>query len=183
MFMEIAIIVKSIKEGIDRLGQQDTWLWQNDLSERSLAHRLAVYLEPLFPGYDVDCEYNGDVGSLDGQKRIFMLEQQLRQAIGVKKFESDFMENEVIDRLVFPDIIVHRRGTNEHNLCVLEIKKSTSRVPAHYDRLKLSAYTSNVNGNTLRYKLGVFILLRMDVHVQYELEFFQNGDVIHLSGN
>jgi predicted AlkP superfamily pyrophosphatase or phosphodiesterase len=178
--MEVAAIVKSIEEGIDRLGQQDTWLWQNDLSERSLAHRLAVYFEPLFPGYDVDCEYNGDVDTIDGLKRIFILEQQLRQVIGAKKFENDFMENEVIDRLVFPDIIVHRRSTNEHNLCILEIKKNTSKVPAHYDRLKLSTYTSNVNGNTLRYKLGVFILLHMDVPGQYELEFFQNGDIIHI---
>ena len=30
----------------------------NDASERSIVHRLAMYLQKLFPDYHVDCEYN-----------------------------------------------------------------------------------------------------------------------------
>ncbi|MDS0054002.1 hypothetical protein, partial [Enterobacter hormaechei] len=42
-------------------------------------------------------------------------------------------------KTVFPDVIVHRRGTQQNHL-VLEFKKSTSRVDRRIDLLKLQGY-------------------------------------------
>jgi hypothetical protein len=37
---------------------RDTHLLDKDLGERTLTHRVAVYLESRFTGWDVDCDYN-----------------------------------------------------------------------------------------------------------------------------
>ncbi|MGH6703233.1 MAG: hypothetical protein ACREC2_05565, partial [Bradyrhizobium sp.] len=37
---------------------RETHLLEKDLGERTLTHRLAVYLESQFGGWDVDCDYN-----------------------------------------------------------------------------------------------------------------------------
>src|SRR5439155_25490710 len=36
----------------------ETYLFEKDLGERTLTHRLAVHLEKHFPGWNVDCDYN-----------------------------------------------------------------------------------------------------------------------------
>src|SRR5690242_20136511 len=36
----------------------ETFLFQHDLGERSLTHRLAVHLEKHFAGWQVDCDYD-----------------------------------------------------------------------------------------------------------------------------
>src|SRR3954471_12392433 len=37
---------------------RETYLFEKDLGERALTHRLAVHIEKQFPGWDVDCDYN-----------------------------------------------------------------------------------------------------------------------------
>lgn len=64
--------------------------------ERTVTHRVAVYLESHFPDWHVDCEYN-------------------RHGVGTDPKEDDEGER------VFPDIIVHHRGTPD-NLLVIEAK-------------------------------------------------------------
>ena len=46
-----------VDEAVQML-QADLLLFKNRAHERSITHRLAVYLERLFGGWDVDCEYN-----------------------------------------------------------------------------------------------------------------------------
>ena len=36
----------------------ETWLFEHDLGERTLTHRLAVHLEKQFPDWKVDCNYD-----------------------------------------------------------------------------------------------------------------------------
>src|SRR5258707_14255159 len=37
---------------------RESYLFERDLGEHTLTHRLAVHLEKQFPGWDVDCDYN-----------------------------------------------------------------------------------------------------------------------------
>lgn len=68
------------------------------VSERSIVFRFGIYLEKYrlkyFTQYDLDVEYNRNINL------IKMLD-----------------ENKVM-----PDLIIHKRGTNENNLLVLEFK-------------------------------------------------------------
>jgi hypothetical protein len=111
---------------------------QPDASERSFAHRLAVHMEPLFPGWDIDCEYN----------RFGMLTKELE---GIKGCD----EQKRTDR-IYPDIIVHER-TNEsciqRNLLVVEIKKRNTCDAC--DKKKLELLTAE--SGTFKYQVGLYV--------------------------
>jgi hypothetical protein len=154
---------------------QDEWLIINDLSEQSMTHKMAIYLQDYFSDFDVDCEYNGDIDNENARKSIRILKDELK-ANGLIK-ESDLnLWPDFVERTVYPDIIIHRRGTNDFNLCVIEVKKSTSSVSYEYDFIKLRAYTAEYNH--LNYSLGVFIEIVTGSHPDYSIRLFKNGGQI-----
>jgi|JI10StandDraft_1071094.scaffolds.fasta_scaffold1172948_2 hypothetical protein len=174
--MENVEIVSKVVIAIEMLLSNDKFLLENDLSERSVAHKLAEYLQLLFLNHNVDCEYNGNVDTLSGKKRISILKSELEQRGLLKVKEAEDIEEELADRQVFPDIIIHNRGTNENNLCIIEIKKSTSKVSIEYDELKLKSYTTENYGNDLKYKIGLFIEFESGSNdVIYNIRCFVNG--------
>ena len=185
--MDIEEIYEKLEIAIETLFSNDNWLLEQDLSERSISHKLAEYLQPLFLDYNVDCEYNGDIDRANpkenqlGRKRISALWTDMEEYKLLSKKEIDSeTEKELVERLVYPDIIIHRRGTNKFNLCIIEVKKSTSQVPFSYDRIKLSAYTTNNYGN-LNYKVGYFVkFVTGTADTDYDIKEFQNGDGPHL---
>jgi hypothetical protein len=69
-----------------------------DIHEISLAHRLAYHIENsgYFVGYNIDCEYNRDMGNPKRDKA---------------------------GNIFRPDIIIHKRNSNEANLIMIETKK------------------------------------------------------------
>lgn len=125
-------IEKKLKEAIGILFKYDDWLLTQDLNEQSIAHKFAEYLQQLSPDYSVDCEYNGDITKGNGRKRINVLKEELEKLDLLKDWEKEEIETELATRSVFPDIIVHRRKTNEFNFCIIEIRKSTSQISTAY---------------------------------------------------
>lgn len=169
-------IIENIKISINELLLKDAYLLENDLSEMSITHKLAEYLQKLFPNY-VDCEYNGNTANgKNGKKLISVLKTELKMIKQLQKREIADMEIEFAERQVFPDIIIHRRGSNENNLCIIEVKKSKSKISFDYDFIKLKAYTSTYYGNDLRYKIGIFIKLTTGIsQFSYDLKTFMDG--------
>lgn len=53
-------IEQSVWSALDRLLDRDLFLLTADANERSITHRLALYLEDEFGEWNVDCEYNRD---------------------------------------------------------------------------------------------------------------------------
>jgi len=131
-------IESAVNDAIAQLLQADSEILIMDVNERSISHRLAIYLEPHFTGWNVDCEYNRNH---DDPKRL---------EIQRRNIESDDTEATT----VYPDIIVHKRGTNE-NLVVIEMKKTTSREEDTYDLGKLDAFKGQ-----LGYKFAIFIKVK-----------------------
>lgn len=171
-------IIEKVAQALDRLIERDGWLLTDDLSERSITHKLGEHLQDFFQEMDVDCEYNGNAGEPGSRKRIQILKDQLERFDLLRDAEW-FIDQEFISRFVYPDIIVHRRASHENNLCAIEVKKSTSQIPRDYDRLKLKAYTSGEFGNNLEYHVGIFIELKTGQNdLGYFLEFFENGVTI-----
>ena len=107
-----------------------------DIYEPTISHRIAVYLEDLLPGFDIDCEYN-------------------KTLLGKKK--------DIEGKKIRPDIIIHKRGTNEDNSVILEIKKSGKNSKlAKADIKKLKKCMKG----TLNYDLGVFIsILKRNIYI------------------
>jgi hypothetical protein len=108
------------------LPRNPAYLFETDVNERSISHKFASYLQEEFEGWDVDCEYNRDH---DDPKLLKLLKVS---TLGVKP-------DDVQARTVYPDIIVHLRGT-EDNLIVIEIKKTSNQLSNDFDIQKLEEY-------------------------------------------
>lgn len=135
---------RRLEGALEKLLNQDADLLRLDVNERSITHRLAVYLEEQFPGWHVDCEYNR-LGA--EPKRIHEIRTQLDSATG------EPMAEDTIGRTVYPDVVIHRRGTDE-NLLVLELKKSSNPLPRSLDEDKIRAYRSEPQ---LGYQFGAYV--------------------------
>jgi hypothetical protein len=121
-----------------RLLDSDSLLLEIDVNERSITHRLALYLQECLPQLHVDCEYNRD--GID-PKRI--------QHLGLYPDDED-----TDAKTAFPDIIAHIRGTRE-NYLVIELKKTTNHTGMDVDFAKLRGYKKNLN-----FMFALFIELR-----------------------
>lgn len=125
-----------LMECLEALVEHDAFLLTNDVNERAISHRLCMYLQQALPDWDVDCEYNRNH---DDPK---MLNIQTRRTLSDDNTQAT---------TVFPDIIVHRRNTDDNKL-VIEMKKTTSAESDAYDLRKLHAFK-----NQLGYELAAFV--------------------------
>lgn len=121
---------KRIDQAIAQLLEKDYYLLQIDANERAISHRLGLYLQSLFTDWHVDCEYNRN---LDQPKRLAQYEKFFDKEQRI----WNIAETDPIT--VFPDIIIHERGTG-NNLLVVEMKKTTSTVSDDFDHMKLSEF-------------------------------------------
>jgi hypothetical protein len=136
-------ILKTIKHSFLSVVENDSVLLKITANERSVTHRLAVYLERQFEGtgFQVDCEYNRD----------------RRKPKRLKEFKRKISSDNTKGVTVYPDIIVHKRDTDE-NLIVIEAKFERSSLDCNQldscicDRCKLRAYK-----NDLGYSYAFFI--------------------------
>jgi hypothetical protein len=116
------LIEQALLASLGRLIRSDREILSNDINERTISHRLANYLEPHFPSWNVECEYNRNN---DNPKRL-------------KIQRRDIMPDDTQATTVFLDIIIHRRCTDQ-NFVVIEMKKTTSHEDYAYDIGKLKA--------------------------------------------
>src|SRR5437868_4315581 len=114
-------------------------LFDKDLGERTLTHRLAVQLEKQFDGWEVDCDYNR------------LGERVLRMPHGTIVSTDD-----ELGKSIFPDIVVHRRAVPE-NLLALEVRKASNHQPPEHDQHKLRAMTDP--HLWFAYRTGVYLAL------------------------
>ena len=102
---------------------QEKFLFERDLGERALTHRLAVHVEKHFPGWEVDCDYDrlGDRTMLMPHGTIVSTDDHLGKSI-------------------YPDIVVHQRDI-PNNLLAVEVRKASNHQPLEHDQHKLRGLT------------------------------------------
>lgn len=140
-------ILRIIKSAIDLLYEKDALLLSEgyDIHERTITHKLAMYLEKFFQhySYDVDVEYNRmrdeygnteDIGNIMGKRLNF----------------EDSSEG---SNFVYPDIIVHKRD-QKNNLLEIEVKMAWKNQKKHLDFIKINEYIEQIG-----YKYGIYIEL------------------------
>ncbi len=189
-----------VHRALDHLLESDHYLLANNLSERSITHKLAEHLQDLFTEWDVDCEFNTNLGEPkkividpeeilrqmankleengylqksrsepnelnrdDFPEQMRDLERQLRDPSRIRRFEEldivvfllNLDRETVVEKTIFPDVIVHHRGTNDNHI-VLEAKKTinVNRKARAYDIIKLMTMTSS---HDFHYRRGYFI--------------------------
>ena len=119
MHAELNKLVAALREFYAR----ESYLFERDLGERALTHRLAVQIEWQFSGWDVDCDYNR------------LGERTLRLPKGTIVSTDD-----ALGKSIYPDIVVHKRAVPNHLLAV-EVRKAANHQPVEHDRHKLKALT------------------------------------------
>jgi len=135
-------IERKVNIAIGVLFENDAFLLESDVNERSITHKLAEYLQQQFPEYHVDCEYNRTKNKSMGKRYITKILE-----LPIDDVKSDNIEA----KTVYPDIIVHKRGT-EINLLAIEIKKKTNNSSKGFDYKKLQAFKSQ-----LKYTFALFV--------------------------
>jgi len=101
---------QKVMQALDMLYERDKYLISNNkngnrnnhVSERAIVFRFGIYLEEVlkcdseFAKYNLDSEYNRNI---DAKKQLPERENG-----------------------VYPDLILHKRGSNDDNILVIEIK-------------------------------------------------------------
>jgi hypothetical protein len=119
MHAELNRVITALQE----LFAHESVLFERDLGERTLTHRLAVHVERQFPGWNVDCDYDR------------LGERTLRLPHG-----SIVSTDDHLAKSVYPDLVVHRRAI-PNNLLAIEVRKTGNHQPLEHDRRKLVALT------------------------------------------
>jgi hypothetical protein len=137
-------IRRKVQCAIDKFLQRDSVLLEIDVNERTMTHKLAEYVQQEFQGWDVDCEYNRKI------KDLKTLPQPPNNFSGL-----DFWQD-TDAKTVYPDIIVHKRKSDE-NLLVIEAKKSSSGDKGDWNKAKLRAFKEE----PYKYRMAFFVSFRV----------------------
>ena len=128
--MESEEVRRRLEAALGRLAEKDSYLFENNLSERCIASRLAMYLQDVFAEFSVDVEYNRK----GANPKVLELPE---------KCANYRTQNGEV--LVLPDIIVHHRGEEGPNILALELKKTTNRDSRECDRMRIRAFRGQLN--------------------------------------
>ena len=135
MQTELDKVVAALAE----LYAREAFLFEQDLGERTLTHRLAVHLEKQFSGWEVDCDYDR------------LGERTLRLPHGTIISTDDHLA-----KSIYPDIVVHQRAI-PNNLLAVEVRKAANHQSPDHDRHKLRALTDP--HLWFAYWIGLFLVL------------------------
>src|SRR4030081_4097505 len=139
MQAEMQAALNKVLGALGEFYARETHLFEKDLGERTLTHRLAVRLEKQFSGWQVDCDYNR------------LGERTLRLPHGTIVSTDD-----ALGKSVYPDIVVHQREI-PNNLLAVEVRKASNHQPVEHDQHKLQALTDP--HLWFAYRIGVLLLL------------------------
>ena len=153
------VILSKFKRALQNFYKKDFLLIEYKVAERALTHKLAEYLQTLFPDYNVDCEYN-KVGDGDPKRVSVLMDAASDCPLNCNNCKANKC-------VVFPDIIVHKRGTEE-NILVIEAKTSWSTESSARDYKKLQALQ---DAEEYHYQIG--IAFRFETTVEATLEKLQ----------
>jgi hypothetical protein len=132
--LRFPVVGVPVLQAVTLLLQKDRVLLLNEAHEQTVTHRLAVYLDPLFPNWNVDCEFNR-VGEEQDPKRLANSNAR-------------------------PDLVVHRRGQSgpENNLLYCEAKTSIATHEAEArDIAKIEDATKQYPGTQFGYQYGLYL--------------------------
>ena len=122
--------------------KNDHYLLEKNVNERAITHKLAEYLQMLFPEYNVDCEYNKNFKEPNTLQPWDSITDIIVQKYQAKKLSCQEICRKLLTDAVSvcPDLIIHKRGT-DNNLVVIEVKKKTNHEdPIFSEKLKLEKY-------------------------------------------
>ncbi len=156
MFEEMGEDLEILDKCLRKMLKKDGYLLERNVHEQTLSSRLACYLAQYYEkgrwwNYNVDCEYNRNFNN------------------------PKILENISNKNGVRPDIIIHKRWSNDDNLLVIEIKKaSNAEAQSWSDDEKLKWFTSSND----QYRYTYWVYLMFDTEGLKEYKIYQKGKII-----
>ena len=162
--MTINEIKAKVNNCLELLEKNEKEIIQNDINERTIVHKLAEYMQKEFPDLNVDVEYNRNLEFGEGTpKYIQEIDREYVKLIRGDSLElrghSKFYHEHVRQITTYPDIIVHERGTNYHNVLIIEVKKSNNNTDWALDEAKLKAFTTSKCNSGYGFQLGMHLII------------------------
>ena len=142
----------------------DLYLIEHDVHERALTFRLGFYLQQIFYGWDIDCEYNRNCVTP-------LKNRLLRPKCSPASFERGNCDHSP-DCTIFPAIIIHKRGIG-HNLLLIEAKKDVSESDRANEIARIKA---GLKEDALRYRYGLFLDFKSTKKETVESSVFFDGN-------
>ena len=130
---------------------------------------------PWIDNLSIDVEYNRN---FTDSKHIYEKCQLCEESeCSIKQIDNN---QDINIRKSIPDIVIHKRGSNEDNQVVIEFKTEPSvNEEIQHDYRKLSYFTCQYGEDVIRdykFRIGFFILLGDPT---YTIETFENGRRLH----
>lgn len=164
---EEEVILQRSQRALADLWAFDRLLIERRLHQKSVVHRLAVYLERQFPGFHTDCEYSRnsrvDEPTYDFPYMSRPRQRDLRRNLmrqGLSEQEAEAAAHTVTH--AYPDIIVHSREENHLNVLVVEVRllgDARGWGSVLEAREKLERYTLPGEAGLFRYAVGLLVEL------------------------
>ncbi|MBI9071401.1 MAG: hypothetical protein JEY94_07365 [Melioribacteraceae bacterium] len=138
MSYRIQLLIELVQQAIQMVYERQYYLIENKVHERSIVFWFGIYFNEIikkseFSEYNLDFEYN--------------------------KNHSDPKRTDNFPQGTYPDIILHKRGTNKDNLLIMEFKTYWGD-DTDKDLCKLKDFTNN--SGKYNYELGLSIVLCKD---------------------
>ena len=132
----------------------------SDINPKELLSKMANYLEKKFLDNSEKKEKYDREELTDLINQLRRPEIEYDEGLGVCWFILKITEDDKRKKSIFPDIIIHHRGTHDNHI-VIEAKKTNNRDNKNrlYDLAKLAILVSSSNYN---YKKGIFIDLPVE---------------------
>ncbi|MEF2280248.1 hypothetical protein V3W47_18290 [Deinococcus sp. YIM 134068] len=161
------VILERFRRALADLWAFDRLLIERRLNQKTVAHRLAVYLERQFPGFHTDCEYSRNSrvqeATYDFPYMSRPRQKTLRRSLlgqGMSEQDADAATHAAT--ATYPDIIVHYRDHNDLNLLVVETRLlgDARGWGGELDaRDKLRRYSLRTDQGQFRYVVGLYVEL------------------------
>jgi len=150
-----------VEKAVKVLLEEDKSLLDKGAHEQAITHRIAVYVEKEFndSNLNFDCEYNKHLE----KSKMFLSSGPSCHCKSCRKLKEG-------DKLFRPDIIVHKRGTDAHNLIVVEVKKGETF--CKFDTEKIIALTTK--SDEYKYQVGLCLSFSNN---QPKYEWFVDGQI------
>ena len=150
------LLITLLQKAVAECYSKDNYLIEQSMEQASVA-RVFYYMQTLInfderfvylKDYNLDCEYNKNGQHIKATPRC---------KNGTR-----------------PDMILHERGSNNHNILVVEFKSDNgSRGNRVNDIIKLEDFTSEY---VYKYQLGVLVKLLKE---ESNYTFFKNGKILY----
>lgn len=160
--------VKKVKSAVNSAIPEIKQLLSTNVNEQTICGTIIKHLTPLFEfdEISIDPEYNMHLDAAKNMQLKEYIEKYRENTDIIKKFDCPcacckkiMSDEEYKDtkRSKRPDIVIHKRNTDNKNDIVIEIKKNKKCL---WDYLKLKYMTSSEG--PYKYKLGIFIYFPHD---------------------